>query len=247
MKKKKENMNKMIKSKSSPALLKKWKSVEIISDESILETTTDQIMPRPTFKMNHKKESYSDSELIIRRNTRNRRSITRTATMSGLALKADVIIDETEALSNTLFAFERVHMVTSDGVLVISNALDFMIERRINLTGASITEVKNRKRTGILLRAAEITMILKFRCRSERQQWCRVLKRQSVSPRSEHVVEFTPNKRRQIYFIDGPEELKEQTEAIQKRWDRALRPKEHKVADKIGTLVRSLLSCVICK
>lgn len=166
--------------------------------------------------------------------------------MSGLALKADVTTGDTE-LSQTLFAFERVHMVTSDGVLVISNASNFMIERRINLTGASITEVKNRKRTGLLLVSDEITMIFKFRCRSERQQWCRVLKRQTCSPKSEHQVEFTPNKRRQIYFIDGPEELKEQTELIQKRWDKALRgdKKKNKIPDKICQL---LLKCVVmCK
>ena len=240
----------MNKSRSSPALLKKWQSVEIISEETI---TTPEL-PKPKIT---KKEIHSDSELIIRRSSYNRRTLTRTATMSGLALKADVTEDMNDMeLNKALFAFDRVHMVTSDGILVISSATNFMIERRITLNQAKLREVKNRKRTALLLTESKtgLVFILKFRCRSERQKWFRVLKRQSGRPRPTGPVEFTPNKRRQIYFIDGPEQLKLETEQIQAQWDKALCPetvdgetKSSKIKDKISTIAQSLLSCVICK
>ena len=240
----------MNKSRSSPALLKKWQSVEIISEETI---TTPEL-PKPKIT---KKDIHSDSELIIRRSSYNRRTLTRTATMSGLALKADVTEDMDDAeLNKALFAFDRVHMVTSDGILVISSATNFMIERRITLNQAKLREVKNRKRTALLLTESKtgLVFILKFRCRSERQKWFRVLKRQSGRPRPIGPVEFTPNKRRQIYFIDGPEQLKRETEQIQAQWDKALCPetvdgesKSSKIQDKISTIAQSLLSCVICK
>ena len=237
----------MMKSKSSSALLEKCKSVEILSDVSI----TDEL-PKPLIRT--PKQVYSDSELVFQRKNPSRRTLTRTATMSGLALKADVreLMDDIQ-LAKALFSFERVHMVTSDGILVISSARDFMIERRVTLNGAKIREVKNRKRTALLLTEAisDKTFILKFRCRTERQKWYRVLKRQSGRPQPQKPVEFTPNKRRQIYFIDGPEELRQQTEAIQRSWDQALKPdkksKNEKIKEKIAQISNTLLSCIICE
>ena len=70
--------------------------------------------------------------------------------------------------------------------------------------------------------------MLKFRCRSDQKKWYRTLKRQTATRapsigEKTPTIEFTPNKRRQIYFIDGTNEFEQQTVDIQNNFDVALK------------------------
>ena len=248
----------MMKSTSSPALLKRWASVEILSEEEIPTTSSfgekstldkNQIISqnRPRTDSDKMRETKSDSEIIIKRRLSHRRSVTRNATMSGLALKVE--IKNGDDAQKGQFLFEKTHMVTSDGILVFSNAQTFMIETRIQIEGAKIEEIKNRC---ILLESKTSKYLLKFRNRTDRQKWHRTLRRQSQSRSrlSDQQIEFTPNKRRQIYFIDGPEEFRQETSKIQQNWDNALSrmndSKHVKLGKKLSSLSNLFKTCFVC-
>jgi len=258
-----KNLKKMMKSASSPALLKRWASVEILSEEEIPTTSIgekssldkNQIISKNRLRIDTEKmrETKSDSEIILKRRTSQRRSVTRNATMSGLALKVE--IKNGDNAQKGQFLFEKTHMVTSDGILVFSNAQTFMIETRIQIEGAKIEEIKNRC---ILLESKTCKYLLKFRNRTDRQKWHRTLRRQSQSRSrlSDQQIEFTPNKRRQIYFIDGPEEFRQETSKIQQNWNNALSngAEKSQISDsrhvKLGKKLSSLSSlfktCFVC-
>ena len=254
---------KMMKSTSSPALLKRWASVEILSEEEIPTSSIgekssldkNQIIAinRPRTDSDKMRETKSDSEIIVKRRSSHRRSVTRNATMSGLALKVE--IKNGDDAQKGQFLFEKTHMVTSDGILVFSNAQTFMIETRIQIEGAKIEEIKSRC---ILIESKTGKYLLKFRNRTDRQKWHRTLKRQSQSRSrlSDQQIEFTPNKRRQIYFIDGPEEFRQETSKIQQNWDNALSSgikrnrmsdsKHLKLGKKLSSLSDLFKTCFIC-
>ena len=239
---------------SSPAILTRCDSVEILSEEEI---PADQLK---MCKQSIERPKSDTEAVIIRREQIARRTMTKTATMSGLALKAEIdgAENEPEEMSKAQLDFDRTHMVTADGVLVFSSARTFMIERRISLEGAKIREIKHRSRGALMLTEKDngTRYILKFRCRTDRQLWLRTIKRQiRCRPRlPETAIEFTPNKRRQIYFIDGPDEFRKQTETIQVEWNRALMSEtnlprnvpDNKFKKTIRKLSRTFTNCFKC-
>ena len=112
-----------MKSTSSPALLKRWASVEILSEEEIPTGATTSIgeksfsdknqilgQSRTRTDSDKMREIKSDSEIIIKRRCSQRRTVTRNATMSGLALKVE--IKNGEDVQKGQFLFEKTHMVT---------------------------------------------------------------------------------------------------------------------------------------
>ena len=164
------------------------KSVEIISDEELKS---------------------DDSEVTIPLSKPRKRKIMQNAAMSGFILRHDIKIE------GEVPNWQRFHVVSSDGVIAFSETGNFMIESMVYLAGAVIREIRTRDQGAIFLQAGDQKMLLRFRNKSDRIAWLRSLKIQSKMQSSNRPVDFTPNKRREIYFIDGSEEFQTKVESAQ--------------------------------
>ena len=126
----------------------------------------------------------------------------------------ELLIPETEL--DTLDEFidwQRFHVVTSDGIIVFSDAASLMIESRLTLTGAFVQEITTKGQEAIYLSSKDgQRMLLRFSHKSDRRMWLRSLRFQSTIQFLNREVDFTPHKRRQIYFIDGTEEFQMEIE-----------------------------------
>ena len=166
------------------------RSIEVISEEEITNVSDSEVM--------HEKQKPIQRQ--------KKRKIVKNA-MSGFILRHD--LKEGDEIMN----WKRYHVVTSDGIMVFSAAENFLIESRVSLDGATVREVRIRGQGALFLQTKDnLKMLLRFRNRSDRGHWFRSLKFQSTLQTLNRQVDFTPNKRRQIFFIDGTEEFQLQVE-----------------------------------
>lgn len=171
------------------------RSIEVISEEEITTISDTEIM--------------SERQKPIQR--QKKRKIVKNA-MSGFILRHDL------KEGDDFITWKRYHVVTSDGILVFSEAENFLIESRISLDAATVREVRIRGQGALFLQTkGDLKMLLRFRNRSDRGHWLRSLKFQSTLQTLNRQVDFTPNKRRQIFFIDGTEEFQLQVETMRGR------------------------------
>jgi len=98
--------------------------------------------------------------------------------------------------------------------MVFSEASSLMIESRVSLDSAIVREVRTARGQGALFVQTQLgrKMLLRFRNRTDRSSWRRSLKFQTSIESLNREIDFTPHKRRQIYFIDGSEEFQVQIE-----------------------------------
>lgn len=181
-----------MKSQSDTAILPytRRNSIEIISEEEIKSDTEmdsfDSGLPRKQKK----------------------RKIIRNA-MSGFVLRYDIKEDD------DMVNWQRFHVVTSDGIIVFSEASTLMIESRISLDNAIVREIRTRGQGALFIQTKDgQKMLLRFRNRPDRALWLRSLRFQATIQSLNGQVTFTPNKRRQIYFIDGTDEFQMQVENV---------------------------------
>ena len=171
-------------------------SFEVISDEEIKSETGVSETAQP--------------ETVERNRRKKVRTVVRNA-MSGFVLRCDVGRDGCGMID-----WVRFHVVISEGIIVFSRSEDLMIESRLRLSSATVREVRVRGCGGALFLQTRCgaKMLLRFRNRADRLAWRNHLRIQTTldALNGPVAVNFTQNKRRQIYFIDGTEEFQLQVE-----------------------------------